>query len=475
MKKKLSIYKIVKLMFFVLSLIASIVFGVSAIMSHYLPGKYIALLIGVLLLFNLIWGLMLFTKKKVINIIAMLLVLLYSTALFVGNIYINKTVSIIKELITLKEERTNYYIFSNVDSLYTDINSINGLKVGILENGSEDLMEELNSKVSVEYVKYTSVGDLIYGLQLEEVNVIVISSTMYELVLEQNPDFEVMIKNIGQFEVVGDPVEIESSIEVGESFILYLSGLDTRDTSVIWNAGLSDVNILMVVNPTTHKLLLVNIPRDYYVPVYGTQGLNDKLTHAGLYGIEASTKTVENLFGINVNAYAKINFKVLTTIVDEIDGIDIYSDIGFNSSHIRGWYVNKGWNHMDGAKALAYSRERYAYTTGDRHRGQNQQQVITAIVNKISQNKSYLLKYTDILESIQPCFATNVELEDIQGMVREQIDSLSPWTVESISVNGSNSSNYTYSFPKQLTYVMIPDQATIDAAKVRINEVMRES
>jgi anionic cell wall polymer biosynthesis LytR-Cps2A-Psr (LCP) family protein len=130
---------------------------------------------------------------------------------------------------------------------------------------------------------------------------------------------------------------------------------------------------------------------------------------------------------------------------------------------------------MDGAKALAYSRERYAYTTGDRHRGQNQQQVITAIVNKISQNKSYLLKYTDILESIQPCFATNVELEDIQGMVREQIDSLAPWTVESISVNGTNSNNYTYSFPKQYTYVMVPDQATIDAAKARINQVMRES
>ena len=475
MKRKISVYKIVKLMFFVLSLIASIVFCVSAIMSRYLPGKYIALLIGILLLFNLIWGLMLFTKKKVINIISMILIVLYSSVLFVGFAYINKTVNIIKELVTLTEERTSYYIFSNSDSTYTDINSINGMKVGILENGSEDLIEELNEKVQVEYIKYASIGDLIYGLQLEEINVIVISATMYELVLEQNPDFELMVRNIGQIEVVGDPVEINSSIEVGESFILYLSGLDTRDTSYLSQVGLSDVNILMVVNPTTHKLLLVNIPRDYYVPVYGTQGLNDKLTHAGLYGIEASTKTIENLFGINVNAYAKINFKVLTTIVDEIDGIDIYSDIGFNSSHIRGWYVKQGWNHMDGKKALAYSRERYAYTTGDRHRGQNQQAVITAIVNKISQNKTYLLKYTDILQSIQPCFATNVEIEDIQGMVREQIDSLAPWTVESISVNGTNSNNYTYSFPKQYTYVMVPDQATIDAAKARINQVMRES
>ena len=200
--------------------------------------------------------------------IHLILIVLYSSVLFVGFVYINKTVNIIKELVTLTEEKTNYYIFSNSDSTYTDINSINGLKVGILENGSEDLIEELNEKVQVEYIKYASIGDLIYGLQLEEINVIVISATIYELVLEQNPDFELMVRNIGQIEVVGDPVEINSSIEVGESFILYLSGLDTRDTSYLSQVGLSDVNILMVVNPTTHKLLLVNIPRDYYVPVY---------------------------------------------------------------------------------------------------------------------------------------------------------------------------------------------------------------
>ncbi|MBQ8659891.1 MAG: LCP family protein [Bacilli bacterium] len=473
--KKISIYKIVKFVFFLLGLIASLVFGICAIASNYLPTKYVVLLVGILIVFNLIWGLMLFTRKKVINIIAMILVLLYSGVLFVGFVYLNKTINIIKQIVTLNEERVNYLVLSSNSDVYTDINSLAGTKVGILQVGSEDLIEEFNNKVNVEYVKYTSVGDLIYGIQLGEVSAIIISMTMYDLVLEENPDFEFMVTKLGEFEVVGEPIKIESSIEMGESFIVYLSGLDTRDTSVIWNAGLSDVNILAVVNPTTHKILLINIPRDYYVQVAGTEGLKDKLTHAGLYGVEASTKTVENLFDINVNAFVKVNFKVLTTVVDEIDGIDVYSDTGFNSFHLRGWYVKKGWNHMDGKKALAYSRERYAYATGDRHRGQNQQDIITAIINKISQNKEYLLKYTDILEAVQPCISTNIEATDIQELVKEQIDTLAPWTVESISVNGTNAYNYTYSFPKQSTYVMIPDQATIDSARARINEVMKES
>lgn len=128
---------------------------------------------------------------------------------------------------------------------------------------------------------------------------------------------------------------------------------------------------------------------------------------------------------------------------------------------------------MDGEKALAYSRERYAYSSGDRHRGKNQTDVISAIVKKVSQNKQYLLKYNDILSSIQPYFNTNLELEDVQELVKNQIDTLKPWTVESISVDGSNSQNYTASWPKQMTYVMIPNQATIDNAKEKINQVMR--
>lgn len=472
-KKSNKKYLIVKVMFLILSLVSSIMVLVSVISGNILPSKYLIILIAVLGVFNIIFGLLLVVKNKIINVIGMVLVLIFSIVMFIGFGYVSKTFDNLRELVAPNEEILNYYILSLSDGEYENIQQLEGKVVGILEQGSEELIEELNKETNIEYKKYTSIGDLIYGLELKEVDAIIVSTTVYDLILEEDGSFENLVKKLGEVVVTGKPEKIESDINVGDSFILYISGLDSRDTSAVATTGLSDVNIVAVVNPTTHKVLLVNIPRDYYVDVYGRPGMKDKLTHAGLYGTNTSMKTVANIFDININTYVKVNFKALTNIVDAIDGIDVYSDTAFNSFHKKGWYVKKGMNHMDGEKALAYSRERYAYASGDRHRGKNQQDVIAAIIKKVSQNKQYLLKYNDILTSIQPYFTTNFELEDVQELVKNQIDTLSPWVVESISVDGANGQNYTASFPKSLTYVMVPNQTTIDNAKAKINQVMR--
>lgn len=472
-KKTNKVYLIVKILFVLLSVISSAMLGITIMIGNVLPNKYLIIMIAVLLVVNIILGLLMLAKNKIINVIGMILIILFSSVMIVGFTYASKTFDNLKELVTPNEEKTNYYILSLNDVEYSDIKELEGKAVGILDQESQALIDEITNEVDLEYKKYSSIGDLIVGLELKEVDAIVVSSTVYDLIIEQNENFEKNIKKLGEVEVVGKQEKIESEINVNDSFIVYLSGLDSRDTRAVASSGLSDVNILCVVNPTTHKLLLVNIPRDYYVSVYGRPGMKDKLTHAGLYGINTSMKTVADLFDININTYVKVNFKALTSVVDAIDGIDVYSDTAFNSFHKKGWYVKKGMNHMDGEKALAYSRERYAYSSGDRHRGKNQTDVISAIVKKVSQNKQYLLKYNDILSSIQPYFNTNLELEDVQELVKNQIDTLKPWTVESISVDGSNSQNYTASWPKQMTYVMIPNQATIDNAKTKINQVMR--
>lgn len=472
-KKTNKVYLIVKILFVLLSVISSAMLGITIMIGNVLPNKYLIIMIAILLVVNIILSLLMLCKNKVVNVIGMILIILFSSVMIVGFTYANKTFDNLKELVTPNEEKTNYYILSLNDVEYSDIKELEGKAVGILDQESQALIDEITNEVDLEYKKYSSIGDLIVGLELKEVDAIVVSSTVYDLIIEQNKNFEKNIKKLGEVEVVGKQEKIESDINVNDSFIVYLSGLDSRDTRAVASSGLSDVNILCVVNPTTHKLLLVNIPRDYYVSVYGRPGMKDKLTHAGLYGINTSMKTVADLFDININTYVKVNFKALTSVVDAIDGIDVYSDTAFNSFHKKGWYVKKGMNHMDGEKALAYSRERYAYSSGDRHRGKNQTDVISAIVKKVSQNKQYLLKYNDILSSIQPYFNTNLELEDVQELVKNQIDTLKPWTVESISVDGSNSQNYTASWPKQMTYVMVPNQATIDNAKVKINQVMR--
>lgn len=472
-KKTNKVYLIVKILFVLLSVISSAMLGITIMIGNVLPNKYLIIMIAILLVVNIILSLLMLCKNKVVNVIGMILIILFSATMIIGFTYASKTFDNLKELVTPNEEKTNYYILSLNDVEYSDIKELEGKAVGILDQESQALIDEITNEVDLEYKKYSSIGDLIVGLELKEVDAIVVSSTVYDLILEQNESFEKDVKKLGEVEVVGKQEKIESEINVNDSFIVYLSGLDSRDTRAVASTGLSDVNILCVVNPTTHKLLLVNIPRDYYVSVYGRPGMKDKLTHAGLYGTNTSMKTVANIFDININTYVKVNFKALTNVVDAIDGIDVYSDTAFNSYHKKGWYVKKGMNHMDGEKALAYSRERYAYSSGDRHRGKNQTDVISAIVKKVSQNKQYLLKYNDILSSIQPYFNTNLELEDVQELVKNQIDTLKPWTVESISVDGSNSQNYTASWPKQMTYVMIPNQATIDNAKTKINQVMR--
>lgn len=469
-KKRNKYFLITSLIFFIVGFICTIILTASAINSGLFPLKYISFIAFIIIA---LLGLLLFTKSKILNVLGMILVIIVSPVSIIGTNYISKTYNALKDIVSEKKEYVDYHILVLKSSEITTLDELKDNEIGIsLQEKNDNLASSLVS-INATLKEYSSVGELIYGLELNEVKAIAISSTLYSYLLEENETLTDMFTDLSTINVEGKVDTITSDIEIGSSFIVYISGIDTRDTSSVSPYGLSDVNILAVVNPTTHKVLLVNTPRDYYIQVHGTTGYRDKLTHAGLYGIEVSQKTMEDLYDININAYLKVNFAALTTLVDEIGGIDVYSDTAFNSYHLRGWYVKKGVNHMDGKKALAYARERYAYASGDRHRGQNQQDVITAIIDKVSQDKSILLKYTDILNAVNPYVSTNVEIDDVQGLIKEQIESMPKWEVESISVNGTNSRNYTHSFPKQSSYVMEPIQSTIDTAKEKIAVTMK--
>ena len=474
-KKDSVFFRILKILFFIYSLVTSIILVACCMYVNLLPKKFIVLAILLLVFINVILSLFYMSKRKWVNVIGIIFSIIFGSVFLVGYSYLDRTYNVLKEIVTANESYTNYYVLTLTDNNITSADLLGGETVGLLDQEESGVKAEFDKKgVSVVYKTYTIVGDLIYALQLGEVKAIIVSSGMYDVILEQNETFKKIFNKVDDIKVKGKANVINSDIEVGNSFILYISGIDTRDTSTVYNYALSDVNILAVVNPTVHKVLLVNIPRDYYVQLHGTTGLKDKLTHAGLYGVDMSLNTVADLFEVKVNGYLKVNFNALTGVVDAVDGIDVYSDLTFNSYHKKGWVVQKGWNHMNGIEALAFARERYAYQSGDRHRGQNQQAVITAIINKVSQNKKYLLKYADILESIEPYIATNVNMSDVQNLVKDQLDTMAKWTVQSISVNGANSSNYTRSFPSQYTYVMAPDQATVAAAKTEISKVFKE-
>ena len=258
-----------------------------------------------------------------------------------------------------------------------------------------------------------------------------------------------------------------------EPFVIYLSGVDTRG-ELTENAR-SDVNILAVVNPVTKRVALINTPRDYYVDLAGTDS-KDKLTHAGLYGVETSMATLGNLYGINVDHYIRINFAGFISIVDALGGVDVYSDQAFTSVGSPGYYdpttFAEGWNHLDGKSALAFARERHAFASGDIQRGINQMKVIDAMMNKIK-SPTVLMSFSKLMDAVSDCFVTSLSQEQISALVRMQLASLSDWDIQSYTVTGTGGkSSQCYSAKGQSLYVMKPDENSVNQAKELIASVL---
>ena len=258
-----------------------------------------------------------------------------------------------------------------------------------------------------------------------------------------------------------------------EPFVLYLSGVDNRGE--LTEKARSDVNILAVVNPTTKRVALINTPRDYYVDLAGTDS-KDKLTHAGLYGVETSMATLGNLYGIQVDHYIRIDFSGFISIIDAVGGVDVYSDQAFTSVGSPGYYdpttFAEGWNHLDGKSALAFARERHAFASGDIQRGINQMKVIDAMANKLK-SPTVLMSFSKLMDAVSNCFVTSLSQEQISALVRMQLGDLANWDIESCSVTGSSGkSSQCYSAKGQSLYVMKPDESSVNKAKELIASVL---
>ena len=258
-----------------------------------------------------------------------------------------------------------------------------------------------------------------------------------------------------------------------EPFVVYLSGVDNRG-ELTENAR-SDVNILAVVNPVTKQAALINTPRDYYVDLAGTES-KDKLTHAGLYGVETSMATLGNLYGVDVDHYIRINFAGFISIIDAIGGVDVYSDQAFTSVGSPGYYdpttFAEGWNHLDGKSALAFARERHAFKTGDIQRGINQMKVIDAMAEKLK-SPALLMSFSKLMDAMSDCFVTSLSQEQISALVRMQLGDLSSWDIQSYSVTGTGGkSSKCYSAKGQSLYVMKPDENSVNEAKALIAAVL---
>jgi LCP family protein required for cell wall assembly len=476
MKKKI-IFKILCILYTTICLISFGVFTWLLFKINIIPNKYlytglsIATIIFILLLF-LIYS----KRKKVFKVIAVILLAILGIISGLGSNYLNKTYDFFNRT-NNDYDTISYSVIALNNSSYNSLKDLSDKLIGYVDDDyREKVSSYLNNKISFQESLEENFITMSEELLNEELDAIVLEDTYLVLVEEQIEDFESNIKVIDTFDIqVESYKEATSTSVVDNPFILYISGIDQYGdvTSV---RGRSDVNQLVVVNPKTNHILIVNTPRDYYVQLDGTTGLKDKLTHAGIYGINKSIKTLENFYDIDIDYYLRVNFNTLIQVVDVIGGIDIYSDQSFTAHTNKNVTVKEGWNTFNGEQALAYSRERYAYVTGDNHRGENQQQVISAIINKMTSSKVIISKYTSILNALDGSFQTDMSTETLTSFIKYQLDEMPSWTIETYAVTGTGSYDYTYSMGMNYKlYVMEPNYDSVETAKTKINEILNEA
>ena len=276
-----------------------------------------------------------------------------------------------------------------------------------------------------------------------------------------------------EIKVTPKHVETTSHASLDSPFTIYLSGIDNRDHTLPF-AARSDVNLILAVNPAKHKILLLNTPRDFYVPL-AMNGKLDKLTHAGLYGVNESIHTLEKFYNIKFNYYARINFDATSTIIDQLGGVDIHTPYVVNTYHGHRHY-EPGNYHLNGDEALDFARERVSisWAGGDRERGRNQEKILTALIQKLQSDKTNLTRVDQIFNSIAKNIQTNFTPDDLKYLVQKQLTNFSNWQIESIDVDGKADITSTYTYPEPKHFVWHPYQDTVDRAKAKLQEYLNE-
>lgn len=442
-----------------------------------LPTKYLFPAILLIIVISGGFGLLLAHQKTKpvikmpINILSVALSCIY----LVGGGYIAEASGFLDSLKPQEYVSEQYYVIVNNSSDFQDIKDLENKTVGTFDENIEiyqEAIKELNNAVSADLKDYQSAHAMADNLLSDNLDAIFISAIHKSVIDEDSSEFSQNTRILYTIEV---KVKADTTIEhpnidvTSEPFTIYISGNDSYGDLAA--RGLSDVNMLVTVNPVTHEVLLTSIPRDCYVQLHGTTGTKDKLTHAGMYGVQMSIQTIEDLLDINIDYYVKINFPALISLVDAIGGIDVYSDKTFKPLH-GDEIVKEGMNHFDGAMALAFARERMAYSYGDRHRVQNQRDVLNAIIQKVSSSPVILTKTNEILNSLSSNLDTNISKSEISSLVKLQLDSMPSWKIAEYMINGSDLYTYTYTFDDQPRYVMPPYPESIETAHDYITGIM---
>ena len=342
------------------------------------------------------------------------------------------------------------------------------------KNNIETLMSALkkDKKVDVKVEDVASYQEAYDNLKSGKSKAMVLSGSYASLLESVDSNYASNLKTIYTYKIKKKNSNSAKQVD-SKVFNIYISGIDTYGS--ISTVSRSDVNIIMTVNMNTHKILLTTTPRDAYVKIPGGGADQyDKLTHAGIYGVETSEQTLENLYGIKIDYYARINFTSFLKLIDQLGGVTVHNDQAFTSLHGK-FDFPVGDIQMNSEQALGFVRERYSLDGGDNDRGKNQEKVISAIVNKLASLKS-VSNFTSIVNNLQDSVQTNISLDTINALANTQLDSGSKFTVTSQAVTGTGSTGQltSYAMPNSSLYMMKLDNSSVESASQAIKNLMEE-
>ena len=488
-KKQNKVGKVFGIIFSIILLAATMYLLFNIIKLNVLPSKLLFLVTILFVLLDLIFILLLCfaTKSIVSKLICIIISLVISLGSCVGGYYISKTGGLLSNITNVAKHSKN--TVSVVVKLSSDLKKkadLAGHSIGTLANintvGSKKVIKELNnSGIQMEQKEYGSLTEMLESFYNGEVDSIVISESSRSQILdmENYADFDNNTRVVYQTSYKIENTDKANAVSniTNTPFNVLISGSDTRGG--FDENGRSDVIMVATVNPKTGTILLTSIPRDFYVTTACDagdgcmEGQLDKITHTGVHGTNTTKRTVEKLLGIEINYTFKVGFDTVTDLVDAVGGVDVTVEPGYACDHflqLKGFSVHEGVNHLNGQQALAYARERYAYTEGDRQRTKNQQQVLMGIVDKIT-SPAIVTNYASIMDSMANTFSTTMSNDEISDLIKYQLNKNPKWKMEQYMVNGTGDTLMCAELG-DAAYVMVPDQSTVATAKNKINAVL---
>lgn len=473
-QKKFPVYRKAGYSFVSIFAVAILILFVFIADTNMVPFLYLGAFGLIMLFLGVLFVVM--QRWKTTSVIADILSAMLVFISIAGCIYIDKMDSTIKNIATVSASADEIGVYVLSEDPAQELADVAGYEFGIASSidrtNTEKALDEIEESLGEEpeVSEYGDVFELLDAIQDNEVGVIVINTAYIGTAADAEnyawAEDGLRLLTSYQYESEEEQTATSKPDEDSDSFIMYLSGIDTYGS--ISTRSRSDVNILAVVNTDTKNILLLSTPRDYYVSYSVTGGEKDKLTHAGIYGINASIDALEQLYDVDVNYYLRVNFTGFIEIIDALGGVDVNSDYEFTA---RGTQINIGVNHLSGEEALSFARERYSFTDGDFQRGKNQMEVVSAVIEKAA-SSSLLTNYMSIMDAVSGSFETNMTEQEISDLVKMQLSDMASWNITSYTAEGQVSSAETYSMPGQTLSVVIPDEESVEEAKDLINEIL---